>query len=63
MSEARIDTITDFDWSGDRFGLADGLQFEDLSFADNNILSGNEVLATLNGFSTDRLSSSNFKGI
>jgi ELWxxDGT repeat protein len=63
------DRITDFNLSTELFGsasndllgLADGLQFEDLSFADHNILLGSEVLATLSWVDTEKLTSENFK--
>jgi Ca2+-binding RTX toxin-like protein len=58
--EAETDIVVDFDSASDRLGLADGLQFNDLSFAGQTILSGEEVLATLNGISTDQLTSRSF---
>jgi ELWxxDGT repeat protein len=59
-------TIVDFNLGGlkgiggDQLGLADGLQFTDLSFAGNNILAGEEVLATLEGVNTEELNASDF---
>jgi ELWxxDGT repeat protein len=59
-------TIVDFNLGGlngiggDQLGLADGLQFADLSFAGNNILAGEEVLATLEGVNTEELNASDF---
>ena len=50
------DTIRDFDLSeSDQIGLADGLQFSQLSFMSDQILLGNEVLAEVSGFSTSSL--------
>jgi ELWxxDGT repeat protein len=57
------DRILDFNLQSDRFGLADGLQFEDLSFTDQNILIGTDVLASLNGINTEQLTSDNFQTI
>jgi hypothetical protein len=47
--------------SNDLLGLADGLEFEDLSFADHDILLGTQVLATLSGIDTEKLTSDDFK--
>ena len=56
------DTIADFNLNGgDRLGLADGLQFNSLSFSGNDILSGEQVLATLNGVDTEQLTEVNFR--
>ncbi len=60
---AGSDTIADFDLGSDRFGLADGLQFDDLSFSGNNILAGGEVLASLEGVNTEQLSSTDFSAV
>jgi ELWxxDGT repeat protein len=60
-SDAGSDTILDFNLGSDLLGLADGLQFDDLSFADHNILLGTEVLATLGRIDTEQLTSDNFK--
>ena len=57
-SKPGVDIIVDFEFGSDRLGLADGLQFDNLSFADNTILIGNELLATLNGINTEQLTSS-----
>ena len=54
------DTITDFSSSNDKIGLSGGLSFGALSFSGNNILFGNEVLATLTGVNTTTLTQSNF---
>ena len=54
------DTFTDFVVKNDKIGLSGGLTFGQLSFSGNNILSNNEVLATLTGFNTTTLVSSNF---
>ena len=52
------DTITDF--SNDKIGLSGGLSFGSLSFSNNNILFGNEVLAILTGVNTTTLTQSHF---
>ncbi|MEL7007649.1 MAG: ELWxxDGT repeat protein, partial [Cyanobacteria bacterium J06588_4] len=58
------DTITDFNVNGgDRLGLADGLQFESLTFSGNDILSGGEVLASLDGVNTEQLTAVQFREI
>jgi ELWxxDGT repeat protein len=54
------DTILDFSLGSDRLSLANSLQFADLNFADNNILLGEEVLATLDGINTEQLTVDNF---
>ena len=54
------DTITDFSSSNDKIGLAGGLSFGALSFSNNNILFGNEVLAILTGVNTTTLTQSHF---
>ena len=54
------DTITDFSSSNDKIGLSGGLSFGALSFSGNNILFGNEVLATLTDVNTTTLTQSNF---
>ena len=56
------DIIADFNFNGgDRLGLTDGLQFNSLSFSGNDILSGGQVLATLNGVDTEQLTEVNFR--
>jgi ELWxxDGT repeat protein len=57
------DTILEFDLGSDHLGLANGLQFDDLSFVGNNILAGEEVLATLNGINTEQLTPCDFETI
>ncbi|MEO0925847.1 MAG: hypothetical protein AAFY63_08245 [Cyanobacteria bacterium J06643_13] len=58
------DTITDFNVNGgDRLGLADGLQFEFLTFSGNDILSAGEVLASLDGVNTEQLTAVQFREI
>jgi ELWxxDGT repeat protein len=57
------DTILDFNLGGDSLGLADGLQFDDLSFANNTIFAGEEVLASLDGINTEQLSSTDFSAV
>jgi ELWxxDGT repeat protein len=65
----RSDTIVDFNLGGklniggDQLGLADGLQFDDLSFTGQTILVGEQVLVTLNGIDTEKLTSGDFKTI
>lgn len=55
------DIITDFNsGEGDRITTFNNLLFRDLSFAGNNILLGDTVLATLEGFDTTSLNSSHF---
>ncbi|MEM9272651.1 MAG: calcium-binding protein [Cyanobacteria bacterium P01_F01_bin.143] len=54
------DIITDFVSGEDLIGLAGGLTFDDLSFSGNEILLGEEVLATLTDFDTTTLVASNF---
>jgi hypothetical protein len=54
------DTILDFSLGSDRLSLANSLQFADLNFSDNNILLGEEVLATLDGINTEQLTADNF---
>jgi ELWxxDGT repeat protein len=62
-------TIVDFNLGGingiggDQLGLADGLQFADLSFTGNNILAGEEVLATLEGVNVEELNATDFSVI
>jgi ELWxxDGT repeat protein len=58
-----FDTIVEFDLESDRLGLADGLQFDDLSFTGNKIMVGEEVLANLDGINTEQLTSDNFDSI
>jgi ELWxxDGT repeat protein len=62
-SDAGSDTIVDFRLGIDRLGLANGLQFDDLSFANDTILAGEEVLVTLNWINTEQLTSGDFKTI
>jgi ELWxxDGT repeat protein len=58
------ETIPDFNLAGgDRLGLADGLQFNDLTFSGQTILSGEEVLASLNGVNTEELTSRDFRAV
>ena len=46
--------------SSDRLGLADDLQFEQLSFAGNTIQAEGEVLATVVGINTESLTTDDF---
>jgi ELWxxDGT repeat protein len=62
-SDAGSDTIVDFRLGIDRLALANGLQFDDLSFANDTILADEEVLVTLNWINTEQLTSSDFKTI
>ena len=56
------DIIADFNLNGgDRLGLADGLQFGSLSFSGSDILSGGEILASLNGIDTEQLTEVNLE--
>ena len=54
------DTITDFNLERDKIGLTEGLTFGNLSFSENQILMGSEVLAVLTGVNTNTLTASNF---
>ena len=55
------DIITDFNLGeGDRITTYNNLLFRDLSFSGNDILFGDTVLATLEGFDTTSLNSSHF---
>jgi Ca2+-binding RTX toxin-like protein len=55
------DTIRDFELDeNDLIGLTGGLQFGQLSFAGDQILFGNEILAEVSGIDTSSLTSSNF---
>lgn len=53
-------TDTIFDFHGDLIELTGGVSFSDLNFLDNDILLGDEVLATLTGIDTNTLTSSDF---
>jgi hypothetical protein len=57
------DSISDFQLGIDKLGLADGLTFEDLTFSNNRINFGTEVLATLTGVDTTDLTTSDFTTI
>ena len=58
------DIITDFNLGeGDRIITFNNLLFKDLSFSGNDILFGDKVLATLEGFETNSLDESNFHTI
>ena len=58
------DIIIDFNSEeGDRITTLNNLLFRDLSFAGNNILYGDILLATLEGFDTTSLNSSHFTAI
>ena len=54
------DTIVDFDPQSDRLILGSGLAFEELSFNNNNILVGDETLATIEGVDTTQLVADSF---
>ena len=62
-TDAGSDIIMDFTFDSDRFGLADGLEFDSLSFSGNDILSGGEILASLNGIDTKQLTEVDFRTI
>ena len=47
--------------ASDRLVLADGLQFDNLTFSGHSILQGEEVLADLNGIDTEHLTSDDFE--
>ena len=55
------DIITDFEVNSDRLSLAEGLNFEDLSFSNNKILANEQILATLNGINTQELTEASFE--
>ena len=57
------DTITDFKLGRDSLGLADGLEFDSLRFSGSDIKSGTEILATLNGIDTQRLTVNDFMSV
>ena len=57
------DIIIDFTLGSDRLGLADGLEFDSLSFSGNNILSGSVILASLSGIDTEQLTEVDFRTI
>lgn len=54
------DTIADFEKGFDFIGLSSGLTFNQLSFAAQSILLGDETLAVLTGVDTSMLTSSDF---
>ena len=57
------DTITDFELGTDFIGLADGLSFNDLTFAGNRIDFGSETLAVLTGVNTSDLTAADFVAV
>ncbi|MEO1690741.1 MAG: calcium-binding protein [Cyanobacteria bacterium J06631_6] len=57
------DFIVDFNRGNNLIGLSEGISFADLSFSGNNIILGNETLATLNGFNAANLTQSNFTNV
>ena len=57
------DFIVDFDRGHNLLGLSEGIHFADLSFSGNDIILGDETLATLNGFNTSHLGENNFISI
>ena len=57
------DTIADFEMCEESIGLAGGLQYEALMFEGENILSGDELLATVEGVDTQQLSVDSFEVI
>ncbi len=54
------DTIADFDLGSDKLGLADGLEFENLTFEGNTVKLGDENLIQLNNVNPENLSISDF---
>ncbi len=54
------DTIADFTLGSDRLGLGGGLEFDLLSFSDNTIQAGDEILLTLVGVETSSLTVDDF---
>ncbi|NEZ57984.1 CHRD domain-containing protein [Adonisia turfae] len=58
-----IDTITDFAVDIDRIGLSSGLSFNQLTLSGNDIIAGNEVLATLKGVATEELTENSFTNL
>ena len=54
------DTITDFELGGDRLSLVD-LTFQDLSFAENAIYAGDEILAVLTDVNTEEITAEDFE--
>ncbi len=63
-NSSATDIITDFNLGeGDRITTYNNLLFRDLSFSGNDILFGDTVLATLEGFDTTSLNSSHFYAI
>lgn len=54
------DTIADFTLGSDRLGLGGGLEFDLLSFSDNTIQAGDEILLTLVGVETSSLTADDF---
>ncbi|MEO1447493.1 MAG: calcium-binding protein, partial [Cyanobacteria bacterium J06635_11] len=57
------DTIVDFEIGTDLIGLAGGLNFGQLTLADNEIRLGDEVLASLNDVATSALTSVDFTAV
>ncbi|MEO0433793.1 MAG: CHRD domain-containing protein [Cyanobacteria bacterium J06656_5] len=57
------DTITDFEVGIDLIGLGGGLSFDQLTLSGNDIIVGNEVLATLKGVATDKLTETSFMSL
>ena len=57
------DTITDFEVGIDLIGLGGGLSFDQLTLSGNDIIVGNEVLATLKGVATDKLTETSFTSL
>ncbi len=63
MVGSGIDTITDFKVGIDLISLSSGLSFNQLTFAGNDIIVDNGVLATLQGVATENLTESSFTNI
>ena len=49
------DVITDFKLGSDKLGLADGLEYDDLTLAGNTVRLGDEILVTLNNVNAENL--------
>ncbi|MGB3790010.1 MAG: calcium-binding protein [Phormidesmis sp.] len=60
---AGTDTIMDFEIGTDLIGLAGGLSFGQLTLADDQILFGEELLASLNGVSAIALTEADFTAV
>jgi ELWxxDGT repeat protein len=57
------DIIADFELASDRFGLVEGLEYKDLTFSDQTIYAGEELIATIRSIDTGHLTIDDFKVI